>query len=109
MIPRAVQMAKAVSDIIGPSNVEEYGNIISKPYKGWSNIYGSYFLGSPGSSPSDTLGNPAMFSYSVHSWASGNNPKWAQPPLRMFNIGFGNVLCPTYDRLTPPQFNEVSP
>lgn len=108
MIPRVVQMAKAISDIIGPGGVEEYGNILAKPYKGWSNNYNSYFLGSPGEAVSDTLGRPTMFNYSIHSWDPNGNPRWAQPCARKFNIGFGSALYPVQDSLTPPPLNEVT-
>lgn len=68
MLPLTVQMAKAVADQLGPEEVEEYRNIVSKSYVGWSNIYQGYFLGPTGSAPADTLGRPVMFSHYIHSW-----------------------------------------
>lgn len=82
MVPRTVVMAKAISDIVGEAEVEEYGNIIYKPYRGWSNIYNGYFLGSAGYTPPDTLGRPVTFSYYVHSWQN-KQPHWAQPSKRI--------------------------
>lgn len=108
MIPRTVVMAKAIADEIGPYNVEEYGNIIAEPYKGWSNIYSAYFLGSSGYAPSDTLGRPVMFSYYVHSYLD-NQPLWAQPPKRKFGQGFSAILYPIADNPTAPPLNTVNP
>jgi len=107
MVPLTVVMAKAVADIIGEESVSEYGNIIAKPYMGWSNIYSAYFLGSPGNAPSDTLGRPVTFSYYVHSWL-GNQPRWAQPSKRIFGNGFSAILSPVADSLVPPPLDSVS-
>ena len=107
MVPRTVQMAKAVADLLGPEEIEEYGNIIFKSYTGWSNIYQGYFLGSAGAAPPDTLGRPVMFSYYVHSWLE-NEPRWAQPPKRKFDDGFSAILFPVADSLVPPPLSSIT-
>jgi hypothetical protein len=106
MVPRTVVMAKAVADIIGEGPVSEYGNIVAKPYMGWSNIYSGYFLGSPGSIVNDTLGRPVTFSYYVHSWLA-KQPRWAQPSRRIFGNGFSAILSPVADSPVPPPLNSV--
>lgn len=104
MIPRTVQMAKVVADIVGEPAVEANGNIIGPALRGWSNLYHSYFLGEYG----DTLGNPVSYSYRIHSWSASGNPRWSQPPSRKLTLGFGNILCPNPDSTTPPPLNEVT-
>lgn len=106
MVPRTVQMAKEIATLIGPSEVEEYGNIIAKTYKGWSNIYSNYFLGSPGIAAPDTLGRPVTFSYYIHSWVN-NQPYWAQPSKRRFLPGTSAILHPVADSPSAPPLNSV--
>lgn len=97
MIPRTVQMAKVISDTIGPEYEAQLGNIIGPVCrKGWSNNYAAWFLDGP-----DTLGLPTMFSYSVHHWES-KQPYWAQRPVKKFDSPFGAVMYPIADSPTAP-------
>lgn len=107
MVPRTVVMAKAVADAIGEYNVEEYGNILAKPYMGWSNNYYAYFLGSAGYAPADTLGRPVDFNYYIHSYTDGQ-PRWAQPSKRKFGDGFSAILYPVADSPTAPPLNTIN-
>lgn len=96
-------MAKEVSTIIGPSYERELGNIIGPVCrKGWSNNFASWFLDGP-----NTLGNPTMFSYSVHSWENGQ-PRWAQRPHKRFGVGFNAIMHPIADSLTPPPTTSLA-
>lgn len=102
MIPRAVQMAKAVSDIIGPSETD-LGNILGPVVrKGWSNNFSEVFLGDE-----NTLGNPTMYSYRVHSWLEGQ-PRWSHRPVKKFDMGFNAVMHPVADTLTPPPLTNIT-
>lgn len=102
MVPRTVQMAKAVSDTLGPTLEAEYGNVLGPVCrKGWSNNFSEWFLGDL-----TTLGNPTMFSYVVHSWL-GKAPRWAQRPQKKFDSPFGAIIHPVADSLTPPPLTVI--
>lgn len=100
MIPRAVQMAKAVVD--AAVDVEEKGNILAPFYKSWPNNWGSYYT----SGANQGLGT--MFAYSVHSFDGTGAPRWAQPPARRLDTRFSGALYPVADSLTPPAIGTLT-
>lgn len=98
MIPRAVKMAKAVTDEYLPHHM---GNILAPFYFSWPNNWGQYYT----SGPNTGLGT--MFSFSVHSFDTNGAPRWSQPPARRFNTSFSGALYPVADSLTPPPINDL--
>lgn len=103
MIPRAVQMASAISTLIGPEYEASLGNVIGPVCrKGWSNNYSEWFLNGP-----NTLGLPTMFSYTVHHWEEGQ-PFWAQRPIKKFDSPFGAVMYPVADSPIAPFLSNLN-
>lgn len=102
MIPRAVIMAAAISNTIGPFETD-LGNIIGPVCrKGWSNNYAEWFLDGP-----VFLGKPTMFSYSVHHWED-KQPFWAQRPVKKFDTGLNAIMHPVADSPLPPFTTNLS-
>jgi len=77
--------------------------------KGWTNNYQEYFtqLG-PVPGYDTTSGDPTMFEYIVHSFASSGAPQWAQPPHR-FNQLQVLPFVPPSDNPAAIQFSFLYP
>ena len=95
MIPRTIQMAKEVANILTSTQLENYGNIIVNGYqnsptsvrpalKGWTNNYQGYYTQLQPNGYGVNPGDPTMFEYVVHSFtketggirAFGGNGTW---------------------------------
>lgn len=100
MIPRAVQMAKAVAE---RSDLAGNGNILAPFYQSWPNNWGQYYT------YGDNFGKGTMFAYSVHSFSGAGAPRWAQPPARNFGTRFTGYMFPVADSLTPPAIGGLPP
>lgn len=100
MIPRAVQMAKAVVE--AAVDVDEVGNILAPFYKSWPNNWGQYYTYGV------NQGLGTMFAYSVHSFDNTGAPRWAQPPARRFDTRFTGALYPVADSLNAPPIGGLS-
>jgi hypothetical protein len=70
--------------------------------KGWTNNYQEYYTQLPPNSYSVNSGDPTMFNYTVHSYDSAGDSKWAQAPYRYFGVGFSAALFPKADNLVAP-------
>jgi hypothetical protein len=63
--------------------------------KGWTTNYMEYFTRADSPAYPVYPGAPTMFEYVVHSYTTGNAPRWAQPPHRFYQNQVSGV--------TPPQ------
>lgn len=63
--------------------------------KGWSTNYMEYYTRPGAASYGVYPGAPTMFEYTVHSYDSSGNPRWAQPPHRKCQNAVSAI--------TPPQ------
>lgn len=102
MVPRTVQMSKAISSAIGSSYETTLGNILGPQGFGWSNLYAQWFLGGP-----DTLGNPAIFSYVIHHYDPDGTAYYSQPPTRR-HLTLGSCLHPVADNPVPPPLSTLA-
>lgn len=95
MVPRAVQMKKEISSIIGPYEAT-LGNILAPQGFGWYNLFHRWFLDGP-----STLGNPAIFLYMIHHYGSDKTPFYSQLPIRR-QLTYGSCIHPVQDSPVPP-------
>lgn len=132
MIPRTVQMAKAVSDLFSDEDLEKYGNIVLNGYltvgmdgtsvrpamKGWTTNYAEYYTQLPLNSYDVNPGDPTGFNYTVHSFTPTENvPRWALPPHRpvpsdLTSNPNGGIRCswifPVADTVSEPPIDNLN-
>lgn len=90
--------------------------------KGWTNNYQEYYTQLPPNSYGVNSGDPTMFNYTVHSYDSAGNSKWAQAPRRLINatvspfvppstnqqaIQYSAILYPVSDNPLPPPVDTL--
>lgn len=89
MNPRAVQMAKAVTDYnAGSIDTELLGNVLAPQYKGWTNNSANYFTQVAPDSTWQT-GNPFMGQPCVYGYNNGT-PIYRWFPVRPSNTWNGS-------------------
>jgi hypothetical protein len=98
MIPRAVQMAKEITSLMGASLEADLGNVLGPvSRKGWSNNFSQWYLGGP-----ESLGRPTMYTHRIHRWVDGQ-PMWSQRPQKRFGVGYNAIMVPVADSpIAPP-------
>lgn len=101
MTPTTVKMAEHIREITDQES--SLGNIISRSYRGWSNLYQGYLLGLVGY----TVGNPRNSSYMVINWVSGE-PRWSQPPQKLYSTGFNAIMTPVQGSSEAPELNTIN-
>ena len=107
MNPRAVQMAKAVTEYnAGSIDTELLGNILAPQYRGWANNSANYYTRSSGPDGFWSHGSPFMGQPCVYGYVEGT-PVYRWFPVRPSNIqGF----LPDYAQvrgITPSPFSGV--
>lgn len=94
MVPRTVQMAKAVFD--AGVDVELLGNIVFRQFRGWTNLGDTGYYTRNDPEYGDVQGFPTGFLYDVRSYdgsfvmasptskpyTPNYESRWGQPPLR---------------------------
>jgi hypothetical protein len=90
--------------------------------KGWTNNYQEYYTQLPPNSYGVNSGDPTMFNYTVHSYDSAGDSKWAQTPRRLINaevypfvppstnqqaIQYSAILYPVSDNPLPPPVDTL--
>jgi hypothetical protein len=101
MTPTTVKMAQHVRETFSEEPLS--GNIISRPYQGWSNLFQGYLLGTIDL----TLGNPRNGSYMIRHWVLGG-PRWSQPPHKLYGTGFNAIMAPVQESVEAPPLNAIS-
>ena len=86
--------------------------------KGWTTNYMQYYTQLPVNAYGQVPGNPTMFEYRVHSFASNGAPQWAQAPRRTYQNQVSAVTPPQninnpqaiqYSFMHPVADNPVAP
>ena len=80
---------------------------ITPALKGWTNNYQEYYTQLQPNGYGVNPGDPTMFNYTVHSYDSAGDSKWAQPPYRYFGAGFSAALFPKADNLVAPPIDTL--
>lgn len=86
--------------------------------RGWTTNYMQYYTQLPVNGYGQVPGNPTMFEYTIHSYSSTGNPRWAQAPRRFFQnqvgttgpnpaINYPDAIA--YSFIYPVADNPVSP
>jgi len=91
MNPRAVQMAKAVTEYnAGSIDTELLGNILAPQYRGWTNNSANYYTRSPNLAGLWSHGSPFMGQPCVYGYLDDGTPVYRWFPIRPSSfIGYG--------------------
>ncbi len=83
---------------------------IQPALKGWTTNYQEYYTQLQPNGYGVNPGDPTMFEYTVHSFASSGAPQWSQAPRRFFQNQVSAVTPPPYIN-TPQaiQYSFISP
>lgn len=101
MVPRAVQMKKEISSIIGPEYEALLGNVLGPQGFGWSNLFQRWLLNGP-----NTLGTPQVSDYFIHHYGPDKTPYYTQP-LQRRQSGVGSFLHPLADSSSVPPTSNL--
>jgi len=74
--------------------------------KGWTTNYQEYYTQLPPNGYGVNPGDPTMFEYTVHSFASNGTPQWAQAPRRTYQNQVSAITLP--QNINNPQAIQYS-